>query len=258
MRKVFIVVGKSLLGLLSIAGTALLMFACWLVWHFEYGLGLPDESKLAALSPTERICSTSGQRVYMPLAEVPPLIRKAVLAYKDRDFYDRPRRHPLAAYVLAVAHGRREPWSSISNSVAKCLVELAPECCRGPGLDRMIGEVILVGRLERAMSRDRILEIHLNEAYFGRGAYGVVAASTAYFGKPPERLSIDEVAIIAALTRNWGNLQRTDRAIDHRNFVIDRMLGAGLINSAEAASARERPLDLFEAPTSKNGTQGPL
>ncbi|MBI5261928.1 MAG: transglycosylase domain-containing protein [Bradyrhizobium sp.] len=249
MQNVFVVIGKSVLALLSVAGTALLVFTGWFVWHSEYDLGLPDESKLAALSSTERVCSAGGQRLYTPLAEIPPLVRKAVLAYEDPDFYERPHVNPLAAVVLA-AHANRRPWSYISVSVTYCLMRLSSECCRG--LDRHLGNLILMGRIERVLSRDRILEIYLNERYFGRDAYGVSAAAEAYFGRPLGELGIEETAFIVSLPRH----PYRHHDAGPRDVVLDRMLKAGLINEAQALSAKSQPL--YIKPLSRPGNSDSL
>jgi len=125
----------------------------------------------------------------VPLADIPPLIRKAVVAYQDPDFYERPLVGPLMEFALAAASNRRPSASSISLSVTRsCLVALSPECCKG--IDRHIGNLVLMGRVVRALSRDRILEIYLNDTYFGRNAYGVASAAEAYFGKPLAELDI--------------------------------------------------------------------
>jgi penicillin-binding protein 1A len=112
-----------------------------------------------------------------------------------------------------------------------------------------------MSRVASTLSRERILEIYLNEIYLGRGSYGVGAASMAYFDKPLGLLSIDEIALIAALPRAPTLLSRRgDIARDRRNLVIDRMLQANVISDSEATSARKRPL-LFREPSPDNATQ---
>jgi penicillin-binding protein 1A len=105
--------------------------------------------------------------------------------------------------------------------------------------------------MARSLPRDRILEIYLNESYFGHSAYGVAAASEAFFGKSLDRLDVDEIALIVALART-PYLPRlgADRTVERRNFVIERMFQAGLINPTEAASARQRLLNLRGPPSS--------
>jgi membrane peptidoglycan carboxypeptidase len=133
-------------------------------------------------------------------------------------------------------------------------VSLAPECCHG--LDWHIGTIVLMKRVTSTLSRDRILEIYLNESYLGRGSYGVGAASTSYFGKPLGLLRTDEIALIAALPRMPTLLdRRKDIALDRRNYVIDRMVQVGALNDAEAASARERPVEFRDPPAATTTQQ---
>lgn len=106
-----------------------------------------------------------------------------------------------------------------------------------------------MGRIAKVFSRERILEIYLNENYFGRGAYGVSAAANAYFGKALGLLSIDEIAFIAALPKAPGLIgRRKELAVERRNRVVEQMLQSGLINEADAASAKQRPLAFREEP----------
>jgi penicillin-binding protein 1A len=226
---------------------ALLILEGWLIWHFEYSIGLPTEARLAQISATEPICSVGGQRAYMPLSDMPPLIAKAVIAAEDSDFYERPSINPFAELIYAAFLNQGPRASNISRSVAHCMTALTPDCCRGQSLERTLGQLFLMGRIAKVFSRERILEIYLNENYFGRTAYGVGAAASAYFGKPLGLLSIDEVAFIAALPRAPAQIgRRKDIAVERRNRIIAQMLQSGFINEADAAFAKERPLSFRE------------
>jgi membrane peptidoglycan carboxypeptidase len=250
MRKVVIVAAKLILSAISLAGVGLLLFAGGLVWHYEYALGLPSEDRLASISTTGPACTAAPDRAYIPLAEIPPLLRKAVIAYDQPDFYEAWSLDPFVGLAVAVAGGRSRPQSGITISVTRCLMSLAPGCC--PGLDWHIGNAVLMRRIARALSRDRILEIYLNEIYFGRGSYGVGSASQTYFGKPLGLLATDEIATIIALSRIPTLLdRRKDFALDRRNFVIARMQHAGIISETEATAARERPLAFRDPPPAK-------
>jgi penicillin-binding protein 1A len=237
------------LALLSVAGMALLILEGWLIWHFEYGIGLPTEAKLAKISATEPICSAGGQRAYIPLSDIPPLVAQAAIAAEDPDFYERLSINPFSELVHAALLNQPPRASNISRSVAHCLMSLSPDCCKGPNLERMFGHTFLMGRVAKVFSRERIFEIYLNENYFGRGAYGVGAAASAYFGKPLALLSIDEIAFIAALPKAPAFIgRRKDVAVERRNHVVERMLQSGFISAADAASAKERPLSFREEP----------
>jgi membrane carboxypeptidase/penicillin-binding protein len=248
MRKALTIFGKSVLALLSLAGVALLWFTGWLIWHYEYGIGLPTETTLSALPPRDHVCSTGDRGAFVPLTDIPPLVRKAVVAYQDPDFYERPLAGPLAQFALAVVANRRPTGSNISLSVTRdCLRTLSPECCKG--IDWHIGNWVFMGRVERVLSRDRILEIYLNDTYFGRGADGVAMAAEAYFGKRLAELDIHEIAFIVARARYPYPSKRFDASF--RNRVIDRMLDAAVISEAQAVTAKDHPM-----PLDKNASDG--
>ena len=259
MRKPLIILAKLALALLSVAGTGLLILEGWLIWHYEYGIGLPDKEKLAAVSETGPACSVSDQRTYVPLSEIPPLVRQAAIAYEEPDFYERLSVNPFIENALASLFNRPPRPAIISQSVTRCLTSLSPDCCRGPNLESQIGHLVLMGRVAKVLSRERILEIYLNETYFGRGAYGVGAAAKSYFGRPLGLLSIDEIAFITALARAPALFgRRKDIAVERRNWVVERMLQSGFINEADAASAKERPLEFREEPSDGPGLQKSL
>jgi membrane carboxypeptidase/penicillin-binding protein len=250
MRKPLIILAKLVLALLSVAGMGLLIVESWLIWHYEYCIGLPDESKLAALPSTDRVCSTDGHGIFVPLADIPPRIRMAVVAFEDPDFYERPSVGSLPQLVLAMVSTRgpstRSPWSNITQSVTRnCLRALSPECCRG--IDWHIGNVVFMGRVEHALSRDRILEIYLNDTYFGRSAYGVASAAEVYFGKPLAELDVGEIAFMIVRARSPHPSKYFDTKF--RDFAIDRMLKGGIISEAEAVEAKGRPILLKESST---------
>jgi penicillin-binding protein 1A len=250
MRKPLIIIAKLVMALLSVAGMGLLFVEVWLIWHFEYGIGLPTEAKLAKISAIEPICSVGGQRAYMPLSDMPSLVAQAVIAAEEPDFYKRPSINPFAELIYAAFLNQRPSASNLSRSVAHCMASLTPDCCRGQSLERTFAQLFLIARVTKVFSRERILEIYLNESYFGRSAYGVSAAANAYFDKPLNLLSIDEIAFIAALPKAPGQIgRRKDIAVERRNRIVEQMLQSGFINEADAASARERPLSFREAPS---------
>jgi penicillin-binding protein 1A len=243
MRRVVVILGKSILALLSIASIGLLACSGWLVWHAEYGIGVPAEREIAELPATGHVCAGHSEGAYVALAEMPALVRKAVLASDDPDFYERPL-SPLSQLALALAAGRPPTSSNISFAVTRlCLFAMRPTCCKG--LDWHIGSLVFMDRLTKALSRDRILEICINDSYFGRGAYGVAAAARAYFGKTLGQLEVDEVAFLVSRIRGpSGPVRDYDKM--RRDHVIERMVAAGVISDAEGIAAKARPLTLQE------------
>jgi membrane peptidoglycan carboxypeptidase len=133
-------------------------------------------------------------------------------------------------------------------ALARCLTRQNPQCCRN--IDWQVVSAIVVYRLERDFPKDAIFETYLNEVWMGRDSYGAAAAADAYFGKLMGDLSVDEIAFIAALPRAPTLMSRTlERGTERRNFVLDRMVVAGAISSAEAESAKQVQLRLREPRT---------
>src|SRR5690606_3411040 len=111
--------------------------------------------------------------------------------------------------------------------------------------DRKIKEAILAMRIEQAYSKDRILELYLNEIFFGLGSYGIASAALSYFDKSVGELTIAEAAYLAALPKgpnNYHPFRHPDRAIERRNWVIDRMAENGYITAEEAEETKREPL----------------
>jgi len=135
---------------------------------------------------------------------------------------------------------RPQGASTITQQVAKNFL-LTNEV----SFTRKIKEALLAMRIERAYSKDKILELYLNEIYLGVGAYGVAAASLVYFDKSVNELTVAEAAYLAAMPKAPGALhpvRNHDRAVERRNYVIDRLLENGWIKQAEADIARKDPL----------------
>ena len=113
--------------------------------------------------------------------------------------------------------------------------------------ERKIKEALLALRIERTYSKQKILELYLNEIYLGFGAYGIAAASLLYFDKSVHELSIAQAAYLAGLPKgpnNYNPFRRKDEAIARRNYVIDRMVEDGFISAADGAKAEKEPLDV--------------
>ena len=148
-----------------------------------------------------------------------------------------------AAVLYAQNYGsnrRPQGASTITQQVAKNFL-LTNEV----SFTRKIKEALLAMRIERAYSKDKILELYLNEIYLGLGAYGVAAASLVYFDKSVNELTVAEAAYLAALPKAPAALhpvRNRDRAIERRNYVIDRLLENGWIKQADADKARKDPL----------------
>ncbi len=142
---------------------------------------------------------------------------------------------------MLVQGGRRvQGASTITQQVAKNFL-LTNE----RSFDRKIREALLAFRIEGAYSKERILELYLNEIYLGLGNYGIAAAALNYFGKSVNELSVAEVAYLAALPKapnNYHPFLHRDRALERRNWVIDRMVENGYVARPDGEKAKLEPL----------------
>ena len=249
------------LGFLFAAGTIVFLVgvaaAAGLIWHFSKDL--PDYSQLQDYEPPvmTRVHASDGsllgeyskeRRLYLPIQAVPKLVINAFLAAEDKNFYEHGgidfSGMARAAVLYAQNYGsnrRPQGASTITQQVAKNFL-LTNEV----SFTRKIKEALLAMRIERTYSKDKILELYLNEIYLGLGAYGIAAASLVYFDKSVNELTVAEAAYLAALPKAPAALhpvRNRDRAIERRNYVIDRLLENGWIKQADADKARKDPLD---------------
>jgi penicillin-binding protein 1A len=250
------------LGFVFAAGTVVFLVgvaaAAGLIWHFSKDL--PDYSQLQDYEPPvmTRVHAADGslvgeyareRRLYLPIQAVPKLVINAFLAAEDKNFYEHGgidfTGMARAAVVYAQNFGsnrRPQGASTITQQVAKNFL-LTNEV----SFARKIKEALLAMRIERTYSKDRILELYLNEIYLGSGAYGIAAASLVYFDKSVNELTVAEASYLAALPKMPGSLhpiRNRDRAIERRNYVVDRLLENGWIKQADADKARKDPLTI--------------
>src|SRR6202166_1670353 len=248
------------LGFLFAAGTVVFLVGvagvAGAIWHFSKDL--PDYSQLQDYEPPvmTRVHAADGallgeyskeRRLYLPIQAVPKLVINAFLAAEDKNFYEHGgidfSGMARAAVLYAQNYGsnrRPQGASTITQQVAKNFL-LTNEV----SFTRKIKEALLAMRIERTYSKDKILELYLNEIYLGLGAYGIAAASLVYFDKSVNELTVAEASYLAALPKAPGALhpiRNHDRAVERRNYVIDRLLENGWIKPAEAEIARKDPL----------------
>ena len=187
------------------------------------------------------------QRVFVPIATVPKRVIDAFISAEDKDFYTHigidPEGIARAAlnYFDKVKQGKRAGGAStITQQVAKNFL-LGDEY----SFSRKIREAILAVRMERALSKDRILELYLNQIFLGNRSYGVAAAAQNYFARALDELTLAEAAYLAALPKapnNYHPVRHHDAAVGRRNWVIGRMLEDGRITAEEARTAMGEPL----------------
>jgi len=241
-----------LIGLTLFLGAAAAGAGLYAFWHF--GRGLPDYAQLADYEPpvTTRVHAGDGRllaeyarekRIFVPINAIPKQVIQAFLSAEDKNFFDHRGVDPLSiaravfVNVQNMGSGRRPVGAStITQQVAKNFL-LGNEV----SLSRKAKEAILAFRIETALSKERILELYLNEIYLGIGAYGVAAAALNYFNKPLDTLTLAEAAFLAALPKapnNYHPIRRPEAARERRDWVIGRMLDDGVISFADATYAK--------------------
>ncbi len=240
---------------LFLVGSAAVGFVLW-----QASSDLPDYESLSKYEPPvmTRIHAHDGsliaeyareRRIFVPINTIPKTVINAFLSAEDKRFYEHGgldfKGIARAVYRLVEAklkgkRRRTEGASTITQQVAKNFLLTSDRT-----IDRKIKEAILAIRIERAYSKDKILELYLNEIYFGIGAYGVAAASLNYFGKELHDLSVEEAAYLAALPKapnNYHPFRNTKKATDRRNWILGQMYENGFIDKAMAEEARDKPL----------------
>src|SRR5579885_3598764 len=256
------------LGFLFAAGSLVFLVAVGaaaaLLYHFSRDL--PDYSQLQDYEPPvmTRVHAADGEllaeyakerRLYLPIQAVPKLVINAFISAEDKNFYEHTgldfsgivRAGML--YLQNLGTNRRpQGASTITQQVAKNFL-LTNEV----SFTRKIKEALLALKIERTYTKDKILELYLNEIYLGFGAYGIAAASLVYFDKGVNELTIPEVAYLAALPKapnNYQPFRQRERAIERRNWVIDQMAADGFISAADAEKAKRAPLGVITKPPS--------
>ncbi len=239
--------------------------AGFLLWKFSRDL--PDYESLSKYEPPvmTRIHAHSGaliaeyareRRIFVPINTIPKRVIAAFLSAEDSRFYEHGGVdfQGIARAVFKLVESkiegksrRVEGASTITQQVAKNFL-LTNE----RSLERKIKEAILAIRIERTYSKDKILELYLNEIYLGIGAYGVAAASLSYFNKELQDLTIEEAAYLAALPKapnNYHPFRKTKAALARRNWIIGQMQENGYITAEEAKIAKAKPLGVNLRPT---------
>ncbi|MEM9062915.1 MAG: penicillin-binding protein 1A [Pseudomonadota bacterium] len=226
-----------------------------------YGSDLPSHDELRNYQPAmlSRVYSGEGEviaefarerRVFVPVDEIPELVKEAFISAEDKNFYSHPGvdaggiAKAIVRFAQARATGgaaRLTGASTITQQVMKNFL-LSSE----RALERKIKEAILAVRVETAMTKDQILELYLNDIFLGARSYGIVAAAENYFDKTLEELRVEEAAYLAALPKapsTYHPIKNHDRAKWRRNYVLREMGENGAISIADARAAQTKPLE---------------
>src|ERR1700678_432266 len=222
---------------------------------FKFEQDLPDYTQLKNYEPPvmTRVHAADGsllaeyakeRRLYLPSSAIPPLVKEAFISAEEKNFYSHPGVdfEGVARAGLVFLQGSRhmQGASTITQQVAKNFFLTSER-----SFSRKIREALLSFRIEATYSKEKILELYLNEIYLGLGNYGVAAAALNYFDKSVHELTVAEVAYLAALPKapnNYHPFLKRERAIERRNWVIDRMVENGYVTPDAGAKAKLEPL----------------
>lgn len=252
----------GIFGALFSAATLGLIFAALGIGGllFMYSRGLPDHEALSSYSPAtiSRIYSREGlvmdefaaeRRLFVPAAEIPSTLAQAFVSAEDRNFYQHSGYDPraiVAAFVEAI-RSRGQDVRGASTITQQVMKNFLLDGSRT--IERKVREIILAARIEGTLSKDRILELYLNEIFLGQNSYGVAAAAQTYFNTTLEDLTLEQVAYLAALPQapsNFHPVRDYERAISRRNYVLREMFENGYITEAEMQRAQASELETVQ------------
>src|SRR6266567_5196553 len=255
----------SLVLVLILSGLAVSATAFWVLTILPRSL--PSVTAVESFDPSEgaKVYDDNDElitefhverRIFVPLAQIPQALRGAIIATEDARFYSHYGVDPMGIARAVYQNFRRgrivEGGSTITQQLAKVLF-LTPD----KSVERKLKEAVLALELERRYSKDRILEMYLNQVYFGAGSYGVEAAARTYFGKGVSELTVRESALIAGLPRaptNYSPFDRPEAAKRRREVVLRRLVEFGSIKDEEAKRLAKTDLGLI--PPERRRTTG--
>ena len=237
---------------------AVVFFVFSTLWYFS--IGLPDYKKLSNYEPpiSSRVYSQDSKliaeyalekRLFIPYESIPEKVVNAFLSAEDKNFFSHPGidakgiLRAIIKNVKNVAQNKRlEGASTITQQMAKNFL-LTNEV----SLKRKIKEAILAFRIERAYTKERILELYLNQIYLGQGTYGIAAASLEYFDKPIKELNYSETALLAALPKapsKYNPYKYLDVAKFRRDLVLQNLEENNFISKKELKKLKETKIKL--------------
>ncbi len=250
---------KLLLIFLFIFGFISIFIIFYTLWR--YSSELPSYEKIVEYQPnlSSRIYSSDGfllksfyteERIFIPVDRIPKNIKYAFLASEDKNFYNHYGVDIIAIFrafltnIININSNKRVVGAStITQQVVKNLL-LSNEL----SYSRKIKEIILSIRIENILDKKDILELYLNDIYLGYGSYGIGSASLNYFNKSIYDLQLHEIAFLASLPKapnNYNPKTNYSKAIDRRNWVIDRMYSNGFITRKDL-DYKNKPIEVFE------------
>ncbi len=223
---------------------------------YSYSRHLPDISRMADFQPSRstRIYARDNtllatlykqNRIHVPIAGIPQVVRQAFVANEDHNFYVHHGVDFAGIARAALADYRHEQFqgaSTITQQLARALF-LSDQV----SISRKIQEALLAMEIERYYTKDEILERYLNFIYFGSGAYGVQAAAHTYFGTDVKNLTLGQAALLAGLPAapsDYSPYVSLERARERQQHVLERMVASGYVKSYQARAAESAPIGL--------------
>ncbi len=265
---------RGLFGLIFAVGLVGAIAAALIGWNVysRYSADLPTLDGLRTYQPPmmsrvyagdDRLMAelASERRISVPFSAIPDRLTRAFIAAEDQNFYTHKGVDPFAIARAAftdlqhMGDGRRPVGAStITQQVARNMVLGSDELSK----ERKFREILLALRIEHVLTKQRILELYLNQIYLGQGAYGVVAAAQTYFNKPLDQLSVGEAAMLAALPKspsNYNPFRFPEAAKTRRDWVLDRMVETHAITAEQARAGQAEPLtpNKYRAPETVPG-----
>src|SRR5215470_10952457 len=186
------------------------------------------------------------RRVVASYNDFPKVLREALISTEDKSFY---RHWGINVWRIIGAAYRDVESGERAQGASTLTMQLARNLFLSPdrSYHRKIEEALLAIQIERRFTKEQIFTLYANQIYLGHGVYGFEAASEYYFSKPAKQLTLPEAALIAGLPKspaNYSPINHPDRALHRRNLVINAMMEDGKITAAQAAAARDQPLQL--------------
>ncbi len=230
------------------------------LWYVSNDLPALDSVQEYQPSLVSRVYSDDHQvigqyyverRILTPISEIPQILVQAVIAVEDVRFFEHPGLDVIGivrAFWANLRHGGKvEGASTITQQLARSLF-LSPVRT----YSRKVKELILAYKMELVLTKEQILEMYLNQIYFGQGAYGVGAAAQTYFGKELSELTLPEAAFLAGIPKspnNYSPFKNPERAKKRQEHVLSRMKEAGFITTDEYQEAVTQQLPFRYATT---------
>src|SRR6266852_3947525 len=256
IRRIALIAGGSVLAAVLVG----------IVTYFYFDRGLPSVSALRTYQPPQvtKVTCADGtvcaefyreRRTLVPLASLPAYVKDAFLAAEDAEFY----RHEGLDYWGMV---RAAAKSLLLGSRPTGASTITQQACRNlllsqeRTLSRKIKEWILAPRMEKALSKDQILNLYLNQIYFGHNRYGIEEASLYYFGKHSQDLSIGEAATLAGVPQRPHSINPVTNIVQSKKrqqYVLAQMAKHGFLPEAAARKEMEKPIALGPRPYAPTG-----